>query len=174
MSAWSAALAEAFASAPPGAVALHTLELYHPTWAGAVRIVQDDRDLVAALEAHAPVQAGQTVTFAACPFRFALPAVGDGPQTLSIRIDNVSRDLMPLLEAADLAHPVPVRITYRPYLASDLSGPQMDPPLTLDVRSVSVDQMSVTCTCAHADWLNRRFPRGVYTIERFPGIAPRV
>ena len=168
------ALAEAYASAPPTLVILHTIELWHPTWASAIRLVQDYADLTATLEADAPVDAGASVVFTGCPFRFSLPQIGEGRQELSIQIDNVSQLLMPLLESADLTDETPITCRYRPYLSSDTTAPQMNPVLSLDVIRVSADVMQVTCSCAHADYLNRRFPRRLYTVEEFPGIAPRV
>ncbi len=168
------ALAEAYASAPPTVVILHTMELWHPTWADPIRLVADFADLTATLEDEAPVDAGDAVLFTACPFRFTLPQVGEGRQELQIQIDNVAQLLMPLLEAADLASETPIKATYRPYLSTDTTAPQMTPPLTLDVTRISADAMQVTCMCAHADFLNRRFPRRIYTVEEFPGLAPRV
>ncbi len=168
------ALAEAYASAPPAVVVLHTVELWHPSWTEAIRLVADFADLTATLEDDAPANAGEAVLFTACPFRFTLPQVGEGRQELSIQIDNVSQLLMPLLEGADLASTTPIRATYRPYLSTDTTAPQMVPPLTLDVVRVTADAMQVTCICAHADFLNRRFPRRLYTVEEFPGLAPRV
>lgn len=168
------ALAEAYASAPPSVVVLHTMELWHPTWAAAIRLVADFVDLTATLEATAPVNPGAAVLFSACPFRFSLPQVGEGRQELSIQIDNVSQLLMPLLESADLTNDTPITCRYRPFLSTDTSAPQMNPVLSLDVIRISADVMQVTCSCAHADYLNRRFPRRLYTVEEFPGIAPRV
>lgn len=174
MATLSEALAEAYASASPEVVVLHTLELWHPSWDAAVRLVQDFANLAATLEGDAPVDAGEEVVFTACPFSFTLPQVGEGRQELSIQIDNVSRELMPLIEAADLTSSTPIRATYRPYLSTDTSAPHMSPVLTLDVVRISANAMQVTCSCAHADYLNRRFPRRIYTVEEFPGIAPRV
>jgi hypothetical protein len=168
------ALAEAYASAPPSAVVLHTMELWHPSWPAAIRLVADFADLTATLESDAPVDAGTSVLFTGCPFRFTLPQVGQGRQELSIQFDNVAQLLMPLIEAADLTSATPIRATYRPYLVSDTSAPQMTPVLGLDVVRISADAMQVTAVCAHADYLNRRFPRNIYTVEEFPGIAPRV
>lgn len=174
MATLSAALAEAYASAPPAVVVLHTIELWHPTWAAPVRLVADFADLTATLESTAPVNPGAAVLFTACPFRFTLPQVGEGRQELSLQIDNVSALLMPLIESADLSSTTPILATYRPYLSTDTSAPHMNPVLTMNVLRFSADAMQVTCTCAHAEYLNRRFPRGIYTIEKFPGIAPRV
>jgi hypothetical protein len=168
------ALREAYATAPPSAVVLHTMELWHPTWEAALRLVADFADLTATLEDDAPVNGGEEVLFTGCPFSFTLPQVGEGRQELSIQFDNVAQLLMPLLEAADLTSETPIRATYRPYLSSATDAPQMSPVLTLDVIRISADVMQVTCVCAHADHLNRKFPRRLYTVEEFPGVAPRV
>lgn len=170
----TAALKEAYASAAAGPVVLHTIELWHPSWSEPIRLVADFSDVVATLESAAPTNPGEAVTFTACPFRFTLPQIGEGRQELSLQVDNVAQLLMPLIEAADLTSTTPIRAMYRPYLSTDTSAPHMSPVLSLDVVRISADAMQVTLVCAHADFLNRKFPRNIYTVEKFPGVAPRV
>jgi len=70
----SAALAEAYAAAPSDVVVLHTLELRHPAFRDdngnptAIRVVRDHADLVARLEASAPLNPVEMVTFTALAF----------------------------------------------------------------------------------------------------------
>ena len=171
---FSAAIAEAYASCPAQVVELTTVELYHPTWGAPVRLVRDQVDLVAKLEASAPNNPSTYVTFTAFPFNFTPPKKGEGRQELRLIIDNASRLLMDLIESMDLSTAVPVRIIYRPYLSTDLTGPHMNPPLNLSCKAITVDPAQVTLTCGYADFANRKFPRMLYRVETFPGLASRV
>lgn len=167
----SAAIREAYASAPASEVVYHTLELRHPSFATPVRVVRDWNSLTARLEASAPVDPLQWVTFSPFAFDFTLPEVTTAtlPEVV-ITIDNVGRELVSYLDAAANSTDL-IEITYRPYLASDLSAPQMDPPLTLTIRTVSVDLLRVTARAGYTDLGARRFPAELYTSDRFPGLA---
>lgn len=170
----SPALAEAYASCPATVAELSTVEIYHPTWSAPVRLVRDRIDLVATLEAGAPNNPSQPVTFAAFPFDFTLPKRGEGRQELRLVIDNASRLLMDAIESLDLSVDQPVRVIYRPYLSTDLSAPHMNPPLKLAVRAIAITAQQVTLSCGYADFANRKFPRRVYRVEEFPGLESRV
>lgn len=167
----SQALAEAYASAPADDVILHTLEFRHPSFTTPIRVVRDYADLTATLEAGAPLNAGQAVTFVAFAFDFRLPDVlSSGVPEIEITIDNVSRDIIGYLDQAAQSASL-IEVTYRPYLASDLTGPQMDPPLTLVVREATADVFRVVCKAGFGDLANRKFPSQLYTAERFPGLV---
>jgi hypothetical protein len=170
----SDAISEAYASCPSTVSELVTVEIYHPTWSSVVRLVRDRSDLVAKLESAAPNNPGATVTFTAFPFEFTLPKKGEGRQELRLSIDNASRLLMDAIESLDLTSSIPVRVIYRPYLSTDLTGPALNPPLSLAVRAISIDVQRVSLACGYADFANRKFPRQVYAIEDFPGLASRV
>jgi len=133
----SEAIREAYASAPSDVVILHTLELRHPGFVDennqpiAIRIVRDHQDLTARLEPTAPLNGGAMVQFIALGFELELPPVNTAPvPEISVTIDNVSRELIRHLDAA-VESSEKIEITYRPYLSTDLEGPQMDPPITL-------------------------------------------
>ena len=165
------ALAEAYASAPSSEVILHTLEIRHPSFTTPVRVVRDFHDFTACLEADAPKDPGAEVTFIAMAFDFSLPDVekATSPE-IDISLDNVSGELIGYLDAAAQT-PDLIEVTYRPYLASDPSGPQMNPPLTLVIRSVTADVFRVRARAGFADLANRKFPNEVYDAERFPGMV---
>ena len=166
----SAALAEAYASAPTDALVLHTLELRHPAFATPSRVVNDHADLVATLEASAPVDALSAVTFIHFAFRFRLPDVQcTGLPTLEIEIDNVSGEILAYMDQAANSDS-PVELTYRPYLSGDLGAPAMDPPITLILRDVEADAFAVRAQAGFGDYANRRFPGQWYDAERFPGL----
>lgn len=165
------ALAEAYASAPSAEVILHTLEIRHPSFTVPIRVVRDFNDFTATLEADAPADPGAQVTFVAMAFDFSLPDVEKAVSPeIDISLDNVSGELIGYLDAAAQT-PDLIEVTYRPYLASDPSGPQMNPPLTLVIRSVTADVFRVSARAGFADLANRKFPNEVYDAERFPGLV---
>lgn len=165
------ALQEAYASAPASEVILHTLEIRHPSFTQPIRVVRDHSDFTCFLEADAPADPGAEVTFVAFSFDFVLPEVAKSTSPeIEISLDNISGEIIGYLDAAAQT-PDLIEVTYRPYLASDPSGPQMDPPLTLVIRSVSADVFRVRARAGYADLGNRKFPSEVYTSERFPGLA---
>lgn len=176
---YSEALAAAYASAPEDEVVLDTLEFRHPTFVDggspfAIRVVNDHSSLTATLEDDAPLNPGATVEFAAVYFAFTRPGESDSGSLpeVEITVDNVARHLMPYLDAAKESRE-PIQVTWRPYLASDLTGPHMNPPLTLTLRSVSCGMTTVTARAGYGDLTNRRFPAIEYTAKKFPGLSAR-
>lgn len=89
----SAAIKEAYASAPTDTVILHTLELRHPDFVAPIRVVNDHANLTATLEATAPANPGAAVEFIRFAFRFTLPELmTSGMPEIEIEIDNVDTD----------------------------------------------------------------------------------
>lgn len=176
---YSEALAAAYASAPEDEVVLDTLEFRHPSFLDGgvpfgIRVVNDHSDLAATLEADAPLNAGEEVTFYGVYFIFTRPGESDSGSTpeVEITVDNVARHLMQYLDAAKESR-VPIQVTWRPYIASDLTAPHMNPPLTLTLRSISCSMSVVTARAGFGDLTNRRFPAIEYTSEKFPGLSAR-
>jgi hypothetical protein len=165
------ALKEAYASAPASEVILHTLELRHPSFTQPIRVVRDHAEFTCFLEADAPEDPGGEVTFVAMGFDFILPEVSKSTSPeIEISLDNVTGEIIGYLDAAAQT-PDMIEVTYRPYLASDPSGPQMNPPLTLVIRSVTADIFRVKARAGFADLANRKFPNEVYDAERFVGLS---
>jgi hypothetical protein len=169
-----AAIKEAYASAPADEVILHTLELWHSAFDQPIRVVRDRTDFNATLENSAPRNAGQSVTFVGYPFDIVPPEVTDKslPQCV-IEIDNVSREILANIEQA-MGGTELVTAIYRAYIASDPSGPQNDPPMTLTLTSVSATLFRIRANAGFPDLANRRFPRLEYTATRFPGLIANV
>lgn len=167
----SAALREAYASAPADVVVLHTLEFLHASFVTPLRVVRDYTSLTATLEASAPVGAGTSVTFVPYAFDFKLPSAGESSvPEIEITLDNVGADLVQYFDqAANSA--TPVTMIYRPYLSTDLSQPHMDPPLQMVLRSISCDMFKVTAKAGFGDLGSRRFPALLYTATTFPGLT---
>lgn len=176
MASYSQALKEAYASAPVEQVILDTLEIRHPAFVdengqpAAGRLVRGYEDLYAVLEADAPMNPGQQVRFIAMAFDIKLPGFEEGrvPE-LVITLDNVGREMMGWLEAA-ASDPHVIEVTYRPYLISDLSHPQMDPPITMLATAVTVDVFQIQITATLDDVQNWAFPHRMYQPDEFPGL----
>jgi len=167
----SAAIKEAYASAPAGVVIYHTLELRHPAFTAPIRVVRDYVNLTARLEASAPLDPGAMVTFIAFAFDFTKPEVSaSGVPQIQIQIDNVDRSIVANIEAA-MAGTDLVECTYREFISTDLSAPQNDPPLSMTILTVTADVFRVSCTAGYPNLMNYRFPRLEYDTETFPGLV---
>lgn len=167
----SEAMREAYASAPSDEVIHHTLEFRHAAFSVPIRVVRDNVDLTATLEATAPEDPGAEVTFVGYSFDLVRPELSaNGVPQCTIEIDNVSRDIVANIELS-LDSTDPIEVTYREYLGSDLLGPQNDPPMTLQVTSIKADVFRVVATASFSDIGNQRFPGEEFTAERFPGLV---
>lgn len=164
------AIKEAYASAPSDEVILFTIELRHPNFTEPLRVVRDFKNLTAYLEADAPEDAGQEVMFLAYPFDIQPPDTDEyGKPELTITIDNVGREVMTYIEEAVKSQDV-IDVTYRLYLASDLSGPQNNPPMTMQCTSITATPKSITMVASFPDLSSKAFPKFKYTLEQFPSL----
>lgn len=161
----SDAIKEAYAVAPVNVRIFETLEISHESIESPIYIVQDFRELVATLETS------EEITFLPIWFNFTLPAANEsGRQDLSISIDNIDRQVSDFIALAKDST-TPVFITYRPYLSTDLSQPQLDPPLRLTLQDVNITLSSVQGKAIFADVVNKKWPTEYYTRARFPSIG---
>ena len=169
----SAALREAYASAPVDQIVYHTLEIWHPAFSAPIRVVRDQDPLDARLEATAARNPGQVVTFAAYAFDVIPPDLtSTGVPQCSIEIDNVSREILAQIDAA-VVQPEPITMIYRAYLSDTLDeGPETDPPLELQVLTISATPLRIRATAGWPNLLQARFPRAEYDLDTFPGLAP--
>lgn len=170
------AIKEAYASAPSGTIIIHTLEFRHPNFVDelgqptAIRVVLGHQNLEARLELDAPQNGGEYVTFIPMAFDLELPNIEHiAVPEITIAIDNVSREIEDnLMRAA--ASPYKIEVTYRPYLNTDLTEPQMNPPTTMTLISAEADDFRVTARATYGNAANVLTPREVYTSDRFPGL----
>jgi hypothetical protein len=170
----SEAEAEAAAIAPIHRVALDALEFWHPAFTAPARVVNDNAPLTATLEADAPRDAGEAVTFQAVAVSVIWPSETDDAAAprLQLQVDGVSAILIDQLElAVDTLDPV--ILIARRYMSDDLSGPARLPVLTLELTDVRVTETRVTATCLAGDPANTRFPSRAYTRARYPGLPAR-
>lgn len=166
----SQAIKEAYASAPSTSIIYHTLEIWHPAFTAPIRVVRDVADMTATLEASAPRNAGQAVTFVGFAFDIVPPEVDtSGVPQCVIEIDNVSRDIIASIEAS-MGSATPVSVIYRAFLSDDLSGPENDPPLTMEILAITANVFRVRATCGFGNLSNKRFPTLDYTAAVFPGL----
>lgn len=169
----STALAEAYASAPVESLILHTVELHHPAFAVPVRVVRDRVTLDARLEATAPAEGGEVVTFVPYAFDLTLPeqTTSGAPQCV-LEIDNVSRDILVQLRLA-IREATPILMIYRAYLdGAALDGPENDPPLRMELKQVNATPLRIRAVAGFPDLLGQSFPRLTYDVARFPGLVP--
>ena len=170
---------EAMASAPANIVDKVLLEFIHPAFlspAGdpvSIRAVDDTQDLAMTLEANAPLNAGQAVTFTAIPFVFQWPSQADGQASeLTIRVDNIGREMMPYLDAATLTQ-APLILIVRLVTVNTNTGIVTfgGVPYHLYLRDVKVTEMSVEGKASGADMANIQTMRLSYDTETYPGLA---
>ena len=155
-----------YASAPQDDKYIETLELAHPLFSKSFFFTNDLSTWRFMLEDGVTEQ-----DFEIVPFQIILPTQdAGGQQDLRIGIDNVGREAVEEIEAAQEDPTKPISVTYRVYLDQPLSVPQMDPPLKLTLTDVQVSLSSITGVATRADTLNRLFPNIVYRSETFPGL----
>lgn len=168
----SAALRRAYASAPTDEVVYHTLEINHASFSEPIRVVQGFEEIEGTLEADAPRDPSTAVDFSALYFDFDLPPVrAEEVPFMEVRIRDASKLVVTPLEDAQ-ENPSPIEMIYRPFISSDLSQPQMTPPLILNFEKISVST-SESLVAGHAtfnDFRNRGFPFVSYAPQLFPGL----
>ena len=158
------AIKEAYAMAPADKSIIETLEI-RQTGSASIFIHRGFSTIDLRLET------GNTVTFQPVGFEFKLPKNSDtGGQSLQISIDNTDAAISDFVQNAKSSRQ-PVQVLYRPYLSSDLTTPQMNPPLTLYLKNVSINSNTVTAQATFVDVVNKRFPNEYYTPDRFPGLS---
>lgn len=162
----SQAIKEAYASRPLIPI-LHTLELNHAAFTEPIRVKRGKGDILAILEAGAPRNPSEQVTFLGFFFDIKPP---DATGQCTIEIDNVSRDIVRNIELS-MTDATPISMIYRAYLENDLTKPQNDPPLELSLISITATVFKVTATATLMNFNNKRFPGVSYTDDRFPALV---
>lgn len=181
---WSAALEEAYASAPANDYVISTLELIHPAFvdgegnADSVRIALDDRAWDLTLEDTAPLFAGETKTFEPLAMELTLPEQSETTMgSLNMAIDNVPRTMWPKLREAARVRAT-AAVIYREWVAVRsegtgeyaVSGP---PDMILDqltMKVVTATLLRMEGQAAFVDLLNKAFPRRNFDPDDWPGL----
>lgn len=159
------AIKEAYALAPASVSHIHSIELRHEAMDESLFLVQGYLNRELTLE-DASVE-----TFVAMPFDLTLPKTDDGgTQELTLTVDDVDGRASAFCEAA-MAFPAPVEIYYRPYLSTDLTAPQMNPPLRLFLLNVTITAGKVSGRAVPVDFVNISFPSEKYNRREFPALG---
>lgn len=173
---WTAAWEEAEASNPPGIDIYHTLELLHPAFVEAsvpfsVRCVSgtgETKDFT--LEAGAPLNGGEIVTFDPIPFKDELPEFAEGQTpTCKVSVDSVGEELIPYLEAATQTR-ADLTAIYRQYRSDDTTEPCYG-PVQFVVKKVTLVGTRLEGQAQLKNLSNLKFPNKVFTLDEFPGLA---
>ncbi len=164
----SDALKRVYASAPVDDHYIECITISHPNLAFTEQDLTNEFGGVTATLEDGSTQK----TFSYFPFSIIPPrAAEESALSLQVVMDNVGRALIDELEAAALDPTEPLHFTYRVYLASDLTAPANDPPLNLDITSVTVTNTVVSFTAGTTNLRSRPFPSELYTVEAFPGLS---
>jgi hypothetical protein len=158
------ALKEAYAVAPASTSYIHTIELRHVSMSEPLYLAQGF------FHRRLTLETSVEQTFRACAFDFTLPATDEGGlQELNLVMDNANNRVSDFCEQA-MVFPAPVEIFYRPYLSTDFTVPQMNPPLRLFLLNVKVSEAQVSGRAVPVDFLNLKFPTEKYDSSRFPAL----
>lgn len=164
----TAAMEEAYASAPSNVVFLHTIELAIPGEATPVRLVVGDEGDENGL-VYLTLETGATVAFTATAFQIVPPGFdNDGPTEGKIGVDGVSGELVPLLEDAAVTAGT-IGVTYRNY-RSDARFEPGEIITGLKMKAVTVTATRVEGTIGFDDVGSQAFPRVTYDIENYPAL----
>lgn len=163
--AYTEAYREALATAPRDNPTVETLSISHPDKAQTIYLANNSEELVANLED------GTEVTFRPVGFAFTLPKQNStGVQELSVTLSNINQEASDFVLSIATSD-VPATLKWRPYLLSDLTQPQMNPPITLFLRSSILTDHTVVAKASFADLLNKPFISRLYTRDRFPSLS---
>jgi len=159
------------ASAPGGVVVVETLEVLHDSFPAPIRVTNQLEAFAATLEASAPLNASEEVTFQPAYFELVLPnANNGGTEVIDVNITNIDQVAADRMEIAIL-NPGPVTLIFRVYLSTDTSAPAINPPTRLNIESAVADHVSLRAKARNADNINRKFPGWVYNTFDHPGLA---
>lgn len=162
-------LATYAASAPPGVLLLPLLEIMHPTWAEPLRYSPDTRDWTVTVD-------GEEVTFPSTGLEGAGGGSDDsGVDERGFRVPDPDLVLWRRIEALigyldpGTGRPVPIVVTLRAYLTSDLTEPET--VVVLDLADPRLERnRSISFTATTANVMNRGAPTSRYTLQNAPGL----
>lgn len=168
----SEAVQEAAAIAPITRAMLYAYELWHPSLSAPIRFVNDVQDLVAKLEATAPRDANQNVTFIACPLQLRRPEESDtaASPTVELARPDVGSILKTGLDEAR-GSTEPWILIERLYASDVLTAPALLPPMTFDVTSAELSAAAGKLTAKYDDEIEDPIPRLTFKASEYPGLG---
>jgi hypothetical protein len=155
-----------YTTAPTARYYIETLELNHASFVSPMYFTNQRDGWTGTLEDTVTVEVFTYLPFALIPPR----AEGEGAVSLQVAIDNVDRVLMDTLEELALTPTEPIITTYRIYLSDDSGTVQNDPPMVLDIQSVTATQHLISFNAGITNLRSRPFPSTVFTVDKYPGL----
>jgi len=156
-----------YASAPVDTYYVETMSLTHPAFTGGVRYITNAQGGWSGLLEDDTLVAYEYAPFVAIPPNGADQAA----LTLQVAIDNASRELMNELENISETPNEPVIVVYRVYLSgAEPTVLQNNPPLKLNVSSVTATKDAVSFAASMTNIRNLPFPSQLYTTDLYPGL----
>lgn len=173
---WDEALAEAYAAAPPEAIVLNAVEIWHRAFTQPARLVRwpvtdDEPDIFQLLhEPDAPFNPGVLVEYIGVPFDVTLPESSkDTPGEFVFRMEHIGSMLDADLEAAALEGGA-IRAVFRQFIKdSEREGPRA----VWDGISICAPTErggTVEATGMIMNWLLRPYGR-LYAPENYPSLV---
>lgn len=181
---FSAALEEAYASAPADEYIIETLELIHAAFVDddnmpdSIRVCFDGQQHMLKLEDSAPLHAGQTVLFEPLALEVTLPEQKEGTLgEMKLVFDGVPKEYLEKLDSA-VGLRSSAKLIYREWVAihdketgTYLANGAPDFVLgEMTIKKIRAAQTAIEATATFVDLLNRGFPRRKFTREQFPGL----
>jgi len=155
----SAALLEAYATAISNDPVIPVLTFRHSTMeGGSINLVQAFNDMTLPLS-----EGGEPEYCKAAGIKFSLPAKSkEGFADLNLVIANTDMQVSDALKAARSVPNEPIITEYREYLKSNLTKPQIDPPIELSLSGAKISPFEVSATATVADIINKTFLSDIY------------
>jgi hypothetical protein len=148
-----------------GEIPVVLLTIAHPDLASNIWLSSDPTTTIS----YAPLIYGTTsrgITYTFLPFSTVLPDdKDDSPPAAKLVIDNIDRELIPLLRSTDYPATVKIEIV----LASSPDFVEFFYP-EMDLVAVDYDAGSVSLTLEINALLHEPFPAGTFSPDSFPGL----
>jgi len=155
-----------YATAPYDEYYIETLSLSHPQITGGTKYITNQVDGLSG-----KLEDGTDVYYSFTPFAVVPPDKAEQASlSLKVAIDNTSRTLMGDLERLATEPTEPIQVYYRVYLKSDPDTVQNDPPLNLEILSVTATESAVSFNAGITNLRGKPFPSVLYSTELFPGL----
>jgi hypothetical protein len=152
-----------YASAPSNRRIFQALILSNPSWTEEILLVDNS---------IAPMTfnwGGVNKTFQPSVFEVELPRLDlQSTPELTVSFPNFGKQLIDLLELAAKSN-APILVQLTSFTDYD-NQPGIWPPLILEITEVALDALWCTGTARRDDFINRAFPREVFTIQKYPGL----
>lgn len=156
-------LKKIYASAPANRTLYTALVLSNPGWVTDLCLI-DNTIISRDFEFD-----GVMVRFQPSIFTVDLPSKKDESlPELQLSFSNFGDALVDLLELASASgEPITLKLTQ---YSDDSVTPGLWPPLELQLTSVALDEENCTGSARRVDFINRMFPREVFTLDNYPGL----